>query len=132
MVTAILLGLVPKFGALIVTIPAGVLGGATTVLYGMIAVLGARIGIESRVDFRDSVNLVTAAVAIIVGAANYTLPGATWSSTHRPRVVRGHRHLPGATRARRDADTPADLGEGAIASPAGGVPRRARGREQGG
>ncbi|HJW58646.1 MAG TPA: solute carrier family 23 protein, partial [Actinomycetota bacterium] len=48
-VTAILLGLVPKFGALIVTIPAGVLGGATTVLYGMIAVLGARIWIESRV-----------------------------------------------------------------------------------
>src|SRR5919112_2081117 len=65
-VTAILLGLVPKFGALIVTIPAGVLGGATTVLYGMIAVLGARIWIESRVDFRDPVNLVTGAVAIVV------------------------------------------------------------------
>src|SRR4029450_9973961 len=69
------LGLLPKFGALIVTIPPGVLGGATTVLYGMIAVLGARIWIESRVDFRDPGNLVTAAVALIVGAANYTL---TW------------------------------------------------------
>jgi uracil-xanthine permease len=72
-VTAIMLGLCPRFGALVGTIPPGVLGGATTILYGMIAVLGARIWIEARVDFRDPVNLVTAAVALIVGAANYTL-----------------------------------------------------------
>jgi uracil-xanthine permease len=72
-VTAIVLGLCPKFGALIGTIPAGVLGGATTVLYGMIAVLGARIWVEARVDFRDPVNLITAAVAIILGAANYVV-----------------------------------------------------------
>jgi xanthine/uracil permease len=50
-----------------------VLDGATTVLYGMIAVLGARIWVEARVDFRDPVNLVTAAVALVVGAANYTV-----------------------------------------------------------
>jgi len=72
-VTAIMLGLCPRFGALVGTIPPGVLGGATTILYGMIAVLGARIWIEARVDFRDPVNLVTAAVALIVGAANYTV-----------------------------------------------------------
>jgi len=72
-VTAIVLGLCPKFGALIGTIPIGVLGGATTVLYGMIAILGARIWVEARVDFRDPVNLITAAVAIIVGAANYVV-----------------------------------------------------------
>jgi len=36
-------------------------------------VLGARIWIEARVDFRDPVNLVTAGVAVIVGAGNYTL-----------------------------------------------------------
>jgi uracil-xanthine permease len=72
-VAAILLGLIPKFGALILTIPTGVLGGATTVLYGMIAVLGARIWVENRVDFRDPVNLVTAAVALIVGAADYSV-----------------------------------------------------------
>jgi uracil-xanthine permease len=70
---AVLLGLSPKFGALILTVPAGVLGGATTALYGLIAILGARIWIESRVDFHDPVNLMTAAVALIVGAANYTL-----------------------------------------------------------
>jgi uracil-xanthine permease len=72
-VAAVLLGLSPKFGALILTVPAGVLGGATTALYGLIAVLGARIWIEARVDFHDPVNLMTAAVAVIVGAANYTL-----------------------------------------------------------
>lgn len=72
-VAAILLGLSPKFGALILTIPGGVLGGATTVLYGLIAVLGARIWIENRVDFKEPTNLMTAAVALIVGAANYTL-----------------------------------------------------------
>ncbi|MBY8874792.1 NCS2 family nucleobase:cation symporter [Micromonospora sp. PLK6-60] len=70
---AVLLGLSPKFGALIQTVPAGVLGGATTALYGLIAILGARIWIEARVDFHDPVNLLTAAVAVIIGAANYTL-----------------------------------------------------------
>ena len=72
-VAAVLLGLSPKFGALILTVPAGVLGGATTALYGLIAILGARIWIENRVDFHDPVNLMTAAVAVIIGAANYTL-----------------------------------------------------------
>jgi xanthine/uracil permease len=74
-VLAIALALLPKFGAVIAAIPTGVLGGAVTVLFGMIAVLGARIWIENGVDFRDPVNLTTAAVALIVGAGNFTL---TW------------------------------------------------------
>jgi uracil-xanthine permease len=72
-IVAILLGLLPKFGAIISAIPIGVLGGAVTVLFGMIAVLGARIWVEAGVNFRDPVNLVTAAVALIVGTADYTL-----------------------------------------------------------
>lgn len=71
-VVALLLGLSPKVGEVVAAIPEGVLGGVTTVLYGLIAVLGARIWVESRVDFRDPVNLVSAAVALIVGAANYS------------------------------------------------------------
>ena len=43
---AILFGLCPKFGVLVGSIPAGVLGGVTIVLYGMIAVLGAKIWVE--------------------------------------------------------------------------------------
>jgi uracil-xanthine permease len=76
---AILLGLLPKFGAIISAIPVGVLGGAVTVLFGMIAVLGARIWVEAGVNFRDPVNLVTAAVALIVGTANYTLNWGDYS-----------------------------------------------------
>jgi uracil-xanthine permease len=70
---AIGLALLPKFGAVIGAIPIGVLGGAVTVLFGMIAVLGARIWIEAQVDFRDPVNLTSAGVALIVGAGNFTL-----------------------------------------------------------
>ncbi|MBX9243377.1 nitrate reductase [Actinotalea ferrariae] len=70
--TALVLSLSPKFGAVIGTIPDGVLGGATTVLYGMIGILGARIWVQNRVDFSDPVNLTTAAVALVVGIANYT------------------------------------------------------------
>jgi uracil-xanthine permease len=69
--TAVLLGLSPKFGALIATIPPGVLGGAAVVLYGLIGVLGARIWVEARVDFRHPVNLLTAAVALVIGIANF-------------------------------------------------------------
>ncbi len=70
--TALVLSLSPKFGALIATIPAGVLGGATTVLYGMIGILGARIWVQNKVNFSDPVNLTTAAIALIIGIANFT------------------------------------------------------------
>lgn len=69
---AFLLALSPKFGALIATIPAGVLGGAATVLYGMIGILGARIWVQNKVDFSDPVNLTTAAISLVIGIANYT------------------------------------------------------------
>lgn len=69
---ALLLSFSPQFGAVVNSIPPGVLGGAATLLYGMIGVLGARIWIQNRVDFSDPVNLTTAAVALIVGIADYT------------------------------------------------------------
>ncbi|MFE6971384.1 uracil-xanthine permease family protein [Isoptericola sp. NPDC057653] len=71
-VTALVLSLSPKFGALIATIPDGVLGGATTMLYGMIGILGARIWVQAKVDFGNPVNLTTAAVPLIVGIADFT------------------------------------------------------------
>ena len=69
---ALVLSMLPKFGAIISTIPAGVLGGAATVLYGMIGMLGVRIWVQNKVDFADPVNLNTAAVAMIVAIADYT------------------------------------------------------------
>ncbi|GAA5165158.1 nitrate reductase [Ornithinimicrobium tianjinense] len=70
--TAVGLAFLPKFGAAIQTVPVGVLGGAATVLYGMIGVLGFRIWVEHRVDFGNPINLTTGAVALVVGIANYT------------------------------------------------------------
>src|SRR5438876_11570769 len=72
-VVAILLGFCPKFGALIATIPVGVLGGLTIVLFGLIAATGGRIWIQNRVDFSKTRNLVPAAVALTMGAGNFTI-----------------------------------------------------------
>ncbi len=70
-VVALLLGFCPKFGALIHTIPLGVLGGLTIVLFGLIAATGGRIWVQNRVDFSKSRNLVTVAFALTVGAGNF-------------------------------------------------------------
>ncbi|WNM24787.1 solute carrier family 23 protein [Demequina capsici] len=69
---ALILSLVPKFGAMVAVIPQGILGGLSVLLFGLIAVLGARIWVENGVDFTRPVNLVTAAVALIVGTADFT------------------------------------------------------------
>lgn len=72
-VVAILLGLCPKFGAVINATPGGVLGGITVVLYGMIGLVGAKIWVENRVDFGDPLNLVGLAAGLIAGIGNVTL-----------------------------------------------------------
>jgi uracil-xanthine permease len=69
---ALVLSLSPKFGALIASVPPGVLGGVTTMLYGMIGILGARIWVQAKVNFSDPVNLTTAAVPLVIGIANFT------------------------------------------------------------
>jgi len=72
-IAAILLGLSPKFGALINTVPAGVLGGVTTALYGLIGIIGVRIWVENKVDFSKPKNQLTAGVALIMGIADFTI-----------------------------------------------------------
>jgi uracil-xanthine permease len=72
-VVAILLGLCPKFGALITIVPGGVLGGITVVLYGMIGLLGAKIWKENRVDFANPINLVPLAAGIIIAIGDVQL-----------------------------------------------------------
>ncbi|MBK9475206.1 MAG: nitrate reductase [Tetrasphaera sp.] len=64
---AILFGLSPKFGALVASVPGGVLGGITVVLYGMIGLLGAKIWKENGVDFANPINLVPLAAGIVIG-----------------------------------------------------------------
>jgi uracil-xanthine permease len=69
-VGAILLALSPKFGAVLAATPAGVKGGVTVALFGMIGVLGARIWIDAKVDFADPTNLYIAASALIIGISD--------------------------------------------------------------
>jgi uracil-xanthine permease len=70
---AILLGLCPKFGAIVSATPGGVLGGITVVLYGMIGLVGAKIWVENRVDFGNPVNMVGLAAGLIAGIGGVTL-----------------------------------------------------------
>ncbi|QNE34731.1 uracil-xanthine permease family protein [Leifsonia shinshuensis] len=72
-IVAVLLGLSPKVGAVINTIPAGVLGGVTTALYGLIGVIGVKIWLDNKVDFNKPVNQFTAATALIIGIGDFTL-----------------------------------------------------------
>ena len=70
---AILLGFSPKFGALIQAIPLPVMGGVSIVVFGLIAVAGARIWVDNQVDFSDTKNLIVAAITLILGTGEFTL-----------------------------------------------------------
>ena len=69
-VGAILLALSPKFGAVLAATPAGVKGGVTVALFGMIGVLGARIWIDANVDFANTTNLYIVASSLIIGISD--------------------------------------------------------------
>ena len=70
---AIILGFSPKFGAVIQTIPQPLLGGTSIVVFGLIAVAGARVWVVNHVDFGNSRNLIVAAVTLILGGGDFTL-----------------------------------------------------------
>ncbi|WP_067245259.1 uracil-xanthine permease family protein [Microbacterium resistens] len=70
---AILLSLSPKFGAVINSVPPGVLGGITTALYGLIGIIGVKIWVDNRVDFSRPVNQYTAAVGLIIAVGGFVI-----------------------------------------------------------
>jgi uracil-xanthine permease len=70
---AILLGFSPKFGAVIQTIPLPVMGGVSIVVFGLIAIAGAKIWVDNKVDFSDNRNLIVAAVTLVLGTGDFTL-----------------------------------------------------------
>ncbi len=70
---ALALGFSPKFGALIQAIPLPVMGGVSIVVFGLIAVAGAKIWVDNRVDFSDNKNLIVAAITLILGTGDFTL-----------------------------------------------------------
>ena len=124
-IVAILFGLSPKFGALVASVPGGVLGGITVVLYGMIGLLGAKIWKENGVDFANPINLVPVAAGIVIGIGDvklkfsdeFTLSGIALGTI----VAIGAFHLarvlaPADLRRRADGDGSGGLGGTAIAA----------------
>jgi putative pyrimidine permease RutG len=78
---AVLLGFSPKFGALIQAIPLAVMGGVSIVVFGLIAVAGAKIWVDNQVDFSDNTNLIVAAVTLVLGTGDYTLKFGAGATT---------------------------------------------------
>ncbi len=70
---ALALGFSPKFGALIQAIPLPVMGGVSIVVFGLIAIAGAKIWVDNKVDFSDPANLLIAAITLVLGTGDFTL-----------------------------------------------------------
>lgn len=68
----IILGLIPKMGALVEALPLAVLGGAGLVMFGMVAVTGIRI--LATVDFTQRQNALVVAVSIGIGMIPLVAP----------------------------------------------------------
>ncbi len=83
---AILLAFSPKVGVIFNTIPAGVLGGVTTALYGLIGVIGIKIWVDNRVDFSRPVNQYTVAVSFVIAIAGFAM---NWGSFQLGAIVLG-------------------------------------------
>ena len=66
-VTAIVLALVGKLGALLQTIPVSVMGGIMILLFGSIATVGLNTLIQNNVDLHKSRNLVIVGITLVFG-----------------------------------------------------------------
>ncbi|KAB0460118.1 MULTISPECIES: uracil-xanthine permease family protein [Vibrio] len=66
-VTAIVLALVGKLGALLQTIPVPVMGGIMILLFGSIATVGLNTLIKNNVDLHKSRNLVIVGITLVFG-----------------------------------------------------------------
>ncbi len=66
-VFAIILSFIPKFSAVISTMPTAIIGGVSFMLYGMISAIGVRNVVENRVDLTKSRNLIIAGVIFVCG-----------------------------------------------------------------
>jgi putative pyrimidine permease RutG len=85
---AVLLGLCPKFGALIRSIPNPVLGGVTLILYGLIALMGVKIWMDAKVDFSEHRNMVVAGASMIA-ATGLGVKGVTVAGTNLAGIAVG-------------------------------------------
>lgn len=86
-VAAIVVSFSPKITALVGTLPTGVIGGMSLVVFGMVVMIGVRYWLDNNVDLADPLNLMVAGAAIVAGAGNVTISlgqvqvtGIVWGS----------------------------------------------------
>lgn len=84
-VILMVLGLIPKFAALATIIPLPVLGGATLVMFGMVAVTGMKILLQ--VDLDKTSNLIIIATAIAIGMGGKIAPTVFLHLPHYLRMI---------------------------------------------
>ena len=80
-VFAIVLSLIPKFTAIIGSIPGPVIGGISILLFGMISSIGIKNMVDAKIDLTDPSNLmITAAMLVLgLGGASFTIGAVTLS-----------------------------------------------------
>lgn len=64
---SVILSFIPKLSAVFGTMPTAIVGGISFILYGMISAIGVRNIVENQVDFKQSRNLIVAAVILVIG-----------------------------------------------------------------
>ncbi len=72
-IIAIILAFCGKLSALIMSIPACVIGGVSMLLFGVIAVSGIRMLVEKKTDFNNTHNLTVAAIILVIGVSGVSL-----------------------------------------------------------
>lgn len=73
---AMLFGLSPKLAAVFQSLPTGVLGGVSILLFGMIASVGIRTLSEAQIDFTHSRNLIVVSLILVLGLGGAKFPVA--------------------------------------------------------
>jgi len=76
-VFAVVLSFCPKFAAIIQAMPTATVGGISLILYGMISAVGVRNIVENNVDFKNSRNVIIAALILVLAiGVNFSAAGA--------------------------------------------------------
>ncbi|MFC6749121.1 uracil-xanthine permease family protein [Deinococcus aquaticus] len=73
-VFAVLFGCSPKLAAVLKSLPQGVLGGVSILLFGMIASVGIRTLSEAKIDFAHSRNLIIVSLILVLGLGGAAFP----------------------------------------------------------
>ena len=76
---AVVLGFSPFFASIIYSIPSAIIGGASFILYGMIAAVGIRNLVDDKINLGDMKNCIIVAVMLVTGLGLRFGPPITFS-----------------------------------------------------